>query len=90
MSTGDLRRATLFFLNHYCMVTIKKRRLVIELVHPLPEELLDDLRAAMINGVRVLVADAARDIPTLSAVETSEVVLPMLQLLNAMTYAEGE
>jgi hypothetical protein len=66
------------------MFTIKKKKLIIELKHSDPEEFVKDLQAAMFTGLRVLNADAARDVPALEGGEMCDAATPMLELLQAI------
>lgn len=66
------------------MITIKKKRLIIELRHSDPAELANDLREALFTGLRVLHADAARDVPALDGRELCNAATPMLELLEAI------
>ncbi len=90
MSTGNLRRASLFFLNHYSMFTIKKKKLIIELRHPDPEEFAKDLQHALFTGLRVIHADAARNVPALDGRELCDAATPMLELLQAINAHEDK
>src|SRR5574337_365094 len=88
-STGKPKRAPFFkFLNP--MVTIKKRKLVIELPHTSPKDFLQDLQLALNTAVRVLVADAARDVPALDPNDMCDAATPMLRLLQSLTYMDED
>ena len=67
------------------MITIKKKRLIIELPHSDPKEFLKDLQQAMFTGLRVIHSDAARDAPALDGQELCDAATPMLELLQAIS-----
>ncbi len=88
VSAGDLSGHFYLFLNH--MVTIKKKKLIIELRHSDPEEFAKDLQNALFTGLRVIHSDAARDVPALDGQELCDAATPMLELLQAITSGEQE
>jgi hypothetical protein len=72
------------------MVTIKKKKLIIEMRHSDPEELAKDLRGALFTGLRVIHADAARDVPALDGQELCDAATPLLELLQAISTNEAD
>ncbi len=72
------------------MITIKKKKLIIELKHPDAGEFLKDLQAALFTGLRVIHCDAARDVPALDGHELCDAATPMLELLQAITVNDNE
>ncbi len=72
------------------MISIKKKKLIIELRHSDPEEFAKDLQNALFTGLRVIHSDAARDVPALDGQELCDAATPMLELLQAITINEAD
>lgn len=70
------------------MVTLKKKRLIIELRHPAPDAFVKDLQEALLTGLRVISADAARDVPALDGRELNDAAAPMIELLQAIIFTD--
>jgi hypothetical protein len=64
------------------MITVKKRKLLIELQHPVPKEYAADLQQALCTALRVLHTDAARDVPSLDGQELCNAANPITFLLQ--------
>jgi hypothetical protein len=70
------------------MVTIKKKKLIIKMPHSDPQEFAKDLRGALFTSLRVIHADAARDVPALDGRELCNAATPMLELLQAISVSD--
>jgi hypothetical protein len=78
-------KRALYFPKSCVMITVKKKKLIIELRHSDPEEFSKDLQAALFTGLRVIHADAARDVPALDGQELCDAATPLLELLQAIS-----
>lgn len=66
------------------MITIQSNRLIIDIEHPDPEELLKDLQDSLLSALRLLGTDAGTDVPMLAGKEFSNASFAMIELLQAI------